>query len=85
MSSDQIMSSDSEFEADPIKNGDLFQQILDKKTQHKKTQDKKTQYLVFPWQGFSSFESINSFNNTRVARSAILNCRMNGLLKNLNV
>ena len=43
MSSDQIMSSDSEFEADPIKNGDLFQQILDKKTQHKKTQDKKTQ------------------------------------------
>ena len=42
MSSDQIMSSGSEFKADPIKNGDLFQQILDKKTQHKKTQDKKT-------------------------------------------
>ena len=31
----------------------------------------------------SSFESINSFNNTRVARSAILNCRISRLLKNL--
>ena len=37
MSSDQIMSSDSEFEADHIKNGDLFQQIHDKNTQPKKT------------------------------------------------
>ena len=42
------------------------------------------QLLVLPRWGFSSSESINSFNNTRVARSAILNCRMNGLLKNSN-
>ena len=48
MSSDQIMSSDSEFEADPIKNGDLFQQILDKKTQHiRKHRTRKPNPLFF--------------------------------------
>ena len=43
------------------------------------------QLLVLPRWGFLASESINSFNNIRVARSTILNCRINGLLKNSNI
>ena len=40
-----------------------------------------TQSLIFSRVGFSSSESINSFNKTKVASSAMLNCQMNGTHK----